>query len=180
MLVAWITNHMKNGFFIFRPGEGYEYVMTLTICGLALSCLGGGRWSIDHAIGIFDPPGWLAAGLCMAAGVVGAAGLLITFWRPAPKKVAVTLPDTRSELTAVGRRLGEAGTARGVLAHDLAASGVRQRRHLGLHRLERVRVQAGRMGEVGLEEDVVLADGLDQIRQLVRGSRTRTWRRSCA
>src|SRR3954462_1963576 len=30
MLVALITNHMKNGFFIFRPGEGYEYVMTLT------------------------------------------------------------------------------------------------------------------------------------------------------
>ena len=57
MLVAWITNHMKNGFFIFRPGEGYEYVMTLTFCGLALSCLGGGEWSIDHAIGIFDPPG---------------------------------------------------------------------------------------------------------------------------
>ena len=22
MLVAWITNHRKNGFFIFRPGEG--------------------------------------------------------------------------------------------------------------------------------------------------------------
>ena len=24
MLVALITNHLKNGFFIFRPGEGYE------------------------------------------------------------------------------------------------------------------------------------------------------------
>lgn len=22
MVVAWITNHLKNGFFIFRPGEG--------------------------------------------------------------------------------------------------------------------------------------------------------------
>ena len=29
MLVAFITNHLKNGFFIFRPGEGYEYVLTL-------------------------------------------------------------------------------------------------------------------------------------------------------
>ena len=29
MLVAWITNHLKNGFFIFRPGEGWEYVMDL-------------------------------------------------------------------------------------------------------------------------------------------------------
>src|SRR5438128_4592424 len=36
MLVALITNHMKNGFFIFRPGEGYEYVMTLTFAGFAL------------------------------------------------------------------------------------------------------------------------------------------------
>ena len=25
MLVALITNHLRNGFFIFRPGEGYEY-----------------------------------------------------------------------------------------------------------------------------------------------------------
>jgi len=24
MLVAWITNHRTNGFFIFRPGEGWE------------------------------------------------------------------------------------------------------------------------------------------------------------
>jgi putative oxidoreductase len=24
MLVAWVTNHLKNGFFIFRPGEGWE------------------------------------------------------------------------------------------------------------------------------------------------------------
>jgi len=30
------------GFFIFRPGEGYEYVMTLTLLGLAISILGPG------------------------------------------------------------------------------------------------------------------------------------------
>src|SRR3546814_3655025 len=28
MAVALITNHRGNGFFIFRPGEGLEYVMT--------------------------------------------------------------------------------------------------------------------------------------------------------
>ena len=83
MLVAWITNHLKNGFFIFRPGEGYEYVMTLTFCGILLATTGGGQISLDHAIGIFDPPGWTAAGLCLAAGVGGALGLLLTFWRPA-------------------------------------------------------------------------------------------------
>src|SRR3954468_16710042 len=31
MVVAWIINHRGNGFFIFRPGEGWEYVMTLTL-----------------------------------------------------------------------------------------------------------------------------------------------------
>src|SRR5258706_12387874 len=50
MLVAWITNHVKNGFFIFRPGEGYEYVMTLTFAGLALGTIGAGEWGLDHAI----------------------------------------------------------------------------------------------------------------------------------
>src|SRR4051794_744477 len=51
MLVAWITNHWKNGFWIFhRPDEGYEYVMTLTFAGLALATVGAGEWSIDHAI----------------------------------------------------------------------------------------------------------------------------------
>jgi putative oxidoreductase len=82
MLVAWITNHRKNGFFIFRPGEGYEYVMTLTFCGLMFAGTGGGKYSLDHAIGIFDPPGWPAAIIAMLLGIVGAAGLLITFWRP--------------------------------------------------------------------------------------------------
>ena len=54
--VVWITNHRKNGFFIFRPGEGYEYVMVLTAGGLLLPGTGAGRWSLDHATGIFDPP----------------------------------------------------------------------------------------------------------------------------
>src|SRR5271157_4409503 len=39
MLVAWITNHLKNGFFIFRPGEGWEYVMVLTAMGVVVGTL---------------------------------------------------------------------------------------------------------------------------------------------
>ena len=50
MLVAFITNHMKNGFFIFRPGEGYEYVMTLTLVAVAIGTIGPGQWSIDGHI----------------------------------------------------------------------------------------------------------------------------------
>lgn len=82
MLVAWITNHRGNGFFIFRPGEGWEYVMTLTAVGLAIAALGAGEWSLDHAIGVFDPPGWAGLAIAAAAGGGGAALLLLLFWRP--------------------------------------------------------------------------------------------------
>ena len=50
MLVALITNHLKNGFFIFRPGEWYEYVLTLLLTGLALGGIGTGQWSCHDAI----------------------------------------------------------------------------------------------------------------------------------
>jgi putative oxidoreductase len=82
MAVAWITNHRKNGFFIFRPGEGYEYVMTLTATGVLFAGTGGGRFSLDHAAGLFDPPSWTVTLLALAAGFGGAAGLLAVFWRP--------------------------------------------------------------------------------------------------
>ena len=82
MLVALITNHLKNGFFIFRPGEGYEYVLTLMMVGLAIGAIGAGEWSVDNAIDL----GWIGwTGLLVAAiaGGGGAAVLLALFWRPA-------------------------------------------------------------------------------------------------
>jgi putative oxidoreductase len=93
MLVAWVTNHRKNGFFIFRPGEGYEYVMTLTFAGIALAGIGPGRWSLDHALGWFDPPGWTGLLVALIAGAGGAATLLAVFWRPpVSQPAAVTEP----------------------------------------------------------------------------------------
>ncbi|MDQ1374289.1 MAG: putative oxidoreductase [Actinomycetota bacterium] len=86
MLVAWITNHRKNGFFIFRPGEGWEYVMTLTFCGLLLAVIGAGEWSLDHAIGFEDPPGLSGLVTALVLGAGGAAVLLAAFWRPPPPK----------------------------------------------------------------------------------------------
>jgi len=84
--VALITNHRGNGFFIFRPGEGWEYVMTLILCGFALAVLGAGEWSLDEALDIRDDligvPG-LVIGL--VAGVGGLVVLLAAFWRPPPK-----------------------------------------------------------------------------------------------
>src|SRR3954465_9596449 len=74
MVVAWITNHLRNGFFIFRPGEGYEYVMTLTLAPIGLAGVGAGKWSLDNAFDWFQPPGWLGLGIAVIAGIGGAAG----------------------------------------------------------------------------------------------------------
>jgi putative oxidoreductase len=82
MVVAWVTNHLRNGFFIFRPGEGYEYVMTLTLVAVGLAGIGGGEWSLDHALSIFQPGGWIGLAIAVIAGGGGAAGLLVLFWRP--------------------------------------------------------------------------------------------------
>jgi putative oxidoreductase len=83
MLVAWITNHLRNGFFIFRPGEGWEYVMTLTIAGLVIGTVGPGRWSVDEALEIRDDlRGVTGLLITVIAGGGGAAALLAGFWRP--------------------------------------------------------------------------------------------------
>ena len=86
MAVAFVTNHRKNGFFIFRPGEGYEYVVTLAVVATALGILGPGEWSLDHAVGIDDNlDGCVGLALSAGLGLVSAAGLLITCWRPEKK-----------------------------------------------------------------------------------------------
>lgn len=84
MLVALITNHLKNGFFIFRPGEGWEYVMTLAALGLVVAVLGPGEWSIDdRSETLRDLWGWTGFWIAAIAGAGGATVLMATFWRPA-------------------------------------------------------------------------------------------------
>lgn len=89
MLVALITNHLKNGFFIFRPGEGYEYVLNLIAAGLALGAIGAGTWSIDRLVNHTRPFsylfGWKGFAVTLVAGVGGALLLLAVFWRPEKK-----------------------------------------------------------------------------------------------
>ncbi|MBI2705178.1 MAG: DoxX family protein [Actinobacteria bacterium] len=93
MAVAFVTNHRPNGFFIFRPGEGYEYVLNLGVAALALGALGPGEWSLDKAlysgtiaqVQLFGITGLF---ITAVAGLGGAAVLLLGFWRPAPKEPA--------------------------------------------------------------------------------------------
>ena len=82
MLVALVTNHWKNGFFIFRPGEGYEYVLTLIVVSLCLALLGSGKWSVDDALETTDLAGWSGLWIAVLAGGGGTAVLLAVFWRP--------------------------------------------------------------------------------------------------
>ena len=84
MLVALVANHWRNGFFIFRPGEGYEYVLMISVVAMAIGALGPGRISLDHALGI-DLRGWGGLVLAAAGGAVAAALVLVVSWRPAPR-----------------------------------------------------------------------------------------------
>jgi len=81
MVVAWITNHRTNGFFIFRPGEGWEYVANLTFAGLALAALGPGRWSVDRLVKL-HVAGFRGLAVAVVCGLGGALLLLAVFWRP--------------------------------------------------------------------------------------------------
>jgi len=83
MAVAFIANHRKNGFFIFRPGEGYEYVVTLIAAAVCIGAIGGGRISLDHALDIADDlQGTGGAAIAFFAGAGGALLTLLLFWRP--------------------------------------------------------------------------------------------------
>jgi putative oxidoreductase len=83
MLVALIANHLRNGYFIFRPGEGYEYVLFITLTTFALAALGGGRASLDNAFGIADNlDGWAGVVVALVIGAGGSLLLLATCWRP--------------------------------------------------------------------------------------------------
>jgi putative oxidoreductase len=94
MLVAGLLAHRKNGFFVFK--DGYEYVLLIAAACLLLGALGPGHFSVDYAAGI-QVTGWAGAGIALGVAVVAVAGLLVTFYRPAPKKPAAPEPTETSE-----------------------------------------------------------------------------------
>jgi len=90
MIVAFLTNHLKNGFFLNTSTEGYEYVVTVAVVCITLGTVGPGEWSIDHALDVFFPINF-ATNLIITAivGIGGAAAFLALFWRP-PKNTAAS------------------------------------------------------------------------------------------
>jgi putative oxidoreductase len=90
MVVAFITNHLKNGFFLDLKTEGYEYVVTVAVVCITLGTVGPGEWSLDNALDFsfpFDPGKALL--ITAAVGIGGSALFLATFWRP-PKRNAAS------------------------------------------------------------------------------------------
>lgn len=85
MLVAWITTHRTNGFFIYNPGQGWEYVAILCAVALTVGTLGPGKYSLDDALDLNWYSGSTGFWLTML-GAAGAAVLLATCWRPVAKK----------------------------------------------------------------------------------------------
>lgn len=80
MLIAGITVHRRNGFFVFR--DGYEYVLMIGVVCAVIGLLGPGAASVDRVLGI-DVWGSTGLALVVGLGVLGASTLLALTWRPA-------------------------------------------------------------------------------------------------
>ncbi len=82
MVVAIVTVHRKNGYFVFRPGQGIEYCLTIAIVAAVVGAMGPGRWSLDDAIGFWHHSRLLGLVLAVGLGVGGATLQLLAVWRP--------------------------------------------------------------------------------------------------
>lgn len=85
MIVAFMTAHKNNGFFIYNAGQGWEYVAIIAAAVVLLGTLGAGEWSLDNAFSIDAFSGWKGLATTAIAGIGGAALLLATCWRPPAK-----------------------------------------------------------------------------------------------
>jgi putative oxidoreductase len=82
MIVAIYVAHWSNGFFIFKPGQGWEYCASIAIAAWAIATVGPGEWSLDHAFDI-EWTGWSGAIVAGLVGVIGAVlQLTVSYRRP--------------------------------------------------------------------------------------------------
>jgi putative oxidoreductase len=83
MTVAIGSIHKFNGFFIFRPGEGWEYTNVLAWVSFAIAWMGPGAYSFDHIL-VMDWTGVLGFLIGVGGFLAGIAHLGI-FWRRTPQ-----------------------------------------------------------------------------------------------
>jgi putative oxidoreductase len=68
MIVAAVTAHLKNGFFI--TGGGFEYNLVLGVAAIAIAFTGAGAWSIDALAG-FETGGGTWGLAALAVAIIG-------------------------------------------------------------------------------------------------------------
>ena len=87
MVVAFWIEHRKRGFFIYLPGQGWEYVAMISTVAVLLGTVGPGRFSLDNAVDLTLFNDWKGLIVTLFGGLGGAALLLATCWTdPAKSK----------------------------------------------------------------------------------------------
>ena len=85
MIVAITVAHRKNGYFIFKPGQGWEYCAAIAVVGFVLGLTGPGNWSLDDTFGrtaIGSTSGLTSGAFVVGLGLISSAMQLAIFWRP--------------------------------------------------------------------------------------------------
>lgn len=80
MIVAIVVDHWKNGFFIFKQGQGWEYCASIAIVAFCVGTIGAGKYSIDHAIDK-DVSSWIGAVIAAGVGITSALAQLALCYR---------------------------------------------------------------------------------------------------
>ncbi|WP_067568203.1 DoxX family protein [Nocardia acidivorans] len=81
MLVAVVTVHRRNGFYVMD--SGWEYNLLIALAAVAVAGLGAGQLSVEQLL--FGHPvltGWTGLGLAALGGILGGAAQLSLFYRP--------------------------------------------------------------------------------------------------
>jgi putative oxidoreductase len=80
MLVAALSVHFKNGFFLQK--QGYEYNLVLGLSALSVAFTGPGRFSLDDLLGLQHSGFYVGLG-ALVVGVVGSLAQMAMRKRPA-------------------------------------------------------------------------------------------------
>ncbi|NQV97169.1 MAG: DoxX family protein [Acidimicrobiaceae bacterium] len=97
MIVAITVAHRKNGYFIFKPGQGWEYCAAIAVVGFVLGLTGPGNWSLDDTFGRTaigstsgltngSTSGLMTGAFVLGLGLISSALQLAVFWRPNSSK----------------------------------------------------------------------------------------------